>query len=373
MPLTLGLTGMDPATETALKAAFTDANARIGSPWQLVPEAEAGHVMVDMDSMYGPMSWLRLHAAGKQVIGLTTAQRTQTDFRLGRPFDSRSFSVLLRDVAAEAGVAVAESGETPVAEAVPAAGPAAAAAVAEVAAAASDAAPDEPVAPAAAEPEPPMPAPEPEPIAAAAAPAPTPVTAPAPAPAAAREPRLGDWLVPGALDRRVRYRSGDGTALLIDPSTRSYHGPASLKSLATGLGGTVQRADLEDIDDPAWASESAKAGDAQPLQRLQWLDALVAGNGELLPGHDPDGHYKLNKWPQTEREYPRHFRIATAMMKGPATLAEIAAASGMPVADVADFVNASLATGFADPVAETPPEPVEPARSTGLFGRLRGK
>src|SRR3546814_8331743 len=49
--------------------------------------------MVDMDSMYGPMSWLRLHAAGKQVIGLTTAQRTQTDFRLGRPFDSHSFSV----------------------------------------------------------------------------------------------------------------------------------------------------------------------------------------------------------------------------------------------------------------------------------------
>src|SRR3546814_6974842 len=88
---------MDPATETALKAAFTDANARIGSPWQLVPEAEAGHVMVDMDSMYGPMSWLRLHAAGKQVIGLTTAQRTQTDFRLGRPFDSHSFLVLLRD------------------------------------------------------------------------------------------------------------------------------------------------------------------------------------------------------------------------------------------------------------------------------------
>src|SRR3546814_13280092 len=92
-------------------------NARIGSPLQLVPEAEAGHVMVDMDSMYGPMSWLRLHAAGKQVIGLTTAQRTQTDFRLGRPFDSHSFSVLLRDVASEAGVAVAEAGETPVAAA----------------------------------------------------------------------------------------------------------------------------------------------------------------------------------------------------------------------------------------------------------------
>ncbi|MFC3717105.1 hypothetical protein ACFONC_13170 [Luteimonas soli] len=365
MSLTLGLTGMDPATETALKAAFTDANARIGSPWQLVPEAEAGHVMVDMDSMYGPMSWLRLHAAGKRVIGLTTAQRTQTDFRLGRPFDSHSFSVLLRDVASEAGVAVAEAGGTPIAAPPAAEAPP----VAEPAAAAPMAAPEEPVAPAVAEPEPVVPAPEPEPIVATAAPTPP----PAPPPAAARDPRLGDWLVPGVLDRRVRYRSSDGTALLIDPAARSYHGPASLKALAAGLAGTVQRTDFEDIDDAAWTGESAKAGAAQPLQRLQWLDALVAGNGELLPGYDPDGQYRLNKWPQTEREYPRHFRIATAMMKGPATLAEIAAASGMPEADVADFVNASLATGFADLVADTPPEPAEPAKSTGLFGRLRGK
>ena len=369
MSSTLGMTGMDPATEGSLKAAFDQANARLQGRWRLAPEAEADYVAVDMDSMYGPMSWLRLHAAGKRVIGLTTAQRTQTDFRLGRPFDSHSFSVLLREVAAEAGVAVEEAGRTPAAApAVAEAGAAAAAAPA----AAPETPPGEPPASAVAEPEPPKPAPAPEPAPTAAT-APAPKPDPAPPPAIAREPRLGDWLLPGALDRRVRYRTGDGTALLIDPSARSYHGPASLKSLAAGLADKVQRTDFEDIDDAAWASESARAGDAQPLQRLQWLDALVAGKGELLPGHDPDGRYKLNKWPQTEREYPRHFRIATAMMKGPATLAEIAAASGMPVADVADFVNASLATGFADLVAETPPEPAEPVKSTGLFGRLRGK
>src|SRR3546814_1958105 len=113
-------------------------------------------------------------------------------------------------------------------------------------------------------------------------------------------------------------------SLLIDPSARSYHGPAALKSLAAGLKGTVQRTDFEDIDDAAWASESAKAGEAQPLQSLLWLDALVAGSGELLHGYDPDGCYKLNKWPQTEREYPRQLRIDTAMMKGQATLEEMA-------------------------------------------------
>ena len=117
MPLTLGMTGMDPATETALKAAFSDANARLDGMWQLLPESQAGHVMVDMDSMYGPMSWLRLHAAGKRVIGLTTAPRTQTDFRLGRPFDSESVASLLREIAAGQGHAPVASPPAPVAAA----------------------------------------------------------------------------------------------------------------------------------------------------------------------------------------------------------------------------------------------------------------
>ena len=394
MPLTLGLTGMDPATETALKAAFIHANARIGSLWQLVPETEAEHIMVDMDSMYGPMSWLRLHAAGKHVIGLTTAPRSQTDFRLGRPFDSDSFSTLLRDVAAQAGVSVPEAASDS----------------APRAAAAADLAP-----PAASSPPSPAPQPAPSPpaasptervpgtpavtqtasdatddpapaieerapdsaapVATAAAPvaAAPPATESAPQPAAPRERRLGDWLAPGALERRVRYRSGDGVVLLIDPSNRSYHGPAALKPLAPAFASVVQREDFADVDDADWSRESTAAGAAQPLQRLQWLDALLAGKGALLPGHDPDGRYRLNKWPQTEREYPKHFRIATAMMKGPATVRELADASGMPVSDVADFINASLATGFADLAPDEPVEPIEATKPTGLFGRLRGK
>ena len=74
MSLTLGLTGMDQATETALKAAFGEVNERSGR-WKMVGEGDADYVIVDMDSMYGPMSWLRLHAAGKRVIGLTSAMR----------------------------------------------------------------------------------------------------------------------------------------------------------------------------------------------------------------------------------------------------------------------------------------------------------
>ena len=60
-------------------------------------------------------------------------------------------------------------------------------------------------------------------------------------------------------------------------------------------------------------------------------------------------------------------------MKGPATLEEMASASGVPLADVADFVNASLVTGYAEVVPDVVPEPAETQKSGGLFGRLRGK
>ena len=385
MSLTLGLTGMDPATEAALKAAFADANARLGDRWRLVSEAEADHVVVDMDSMYGPMSWLRLHAAGKHVIGLTSSPRTQTDFRLGRPFDSQQVGQLLADIAGSLGGGTTEAPA-------PAPGP-------------ETAAPEEPFATeasalAAAVPSGATPAPEPRdqlpeetpaavdveqapPVEADVAmpasaedaavppapPAPPPVAAPPPP----RERGFGDWLAPGGLTRRVRYRRPSGPTLLIDPVAQVWHGPTPLKPITAYFDGAVDAGDFEPVDDASWATDAQAAGPAQPLSRLHWLGGLLAGSGELLPGYDPEGRYALTKWPQTEREFPRHFRIATAMMKGPATLAEIASASGVPVADVTDFVNANLATGFAEFVPEAPPAPAEPAKPSGLFGRLRNR
>ncbi|QDW67377.1 TrmB family transcriptional regulator [Luteimonas granuli] len=329
MSLTLGLTGMDPATEAAFKATFADANARLGGRWSLVPDADAVHVVVDMDSMYGPMSWLRLHAAGRQVIGLTSASRAQTDYRLGRPFDTGQLVELLTGIARDAGVTL-QADDTPQQET----------------ATVEDAGIDAPA----------EPLPEPE-----------------PAPPAVTERTLAAWLEPGVLHGQVRYARGGAPTLLIDTGAESWHGPATLKSLAACFEGAVEASDFEPLDATAWAREAAEAGPAQPLSRLRWFGGLLAGGGELLPGFEPDDRFQLHKWPQTEREYPRHFRIATQMMKGPATVGEIAAASGVPEADVADFINANLATGFAEPVPETPSTPEEPAKARGLLGRLRNR
>jgi len=62
------------------------------------------------------------------------------------------------------------------------------------------------------------------------------------------------------------------------------------------------------------------------------------------------------------------------MMKGPATVAEIAEACGVAKEDVADFVNANLATGYAEHALPPAPEPDAPApKPGGLFGRIRGR
>ena len=373
MTQSIGITGMDPQTGAALTMALEQANIQLGGAWRIVGDQDADYVFVDMDSMYGPMSWIRLHAAGKRVIGVTSASRSQTDFHLAKPFDARSVEALLQDMTQAPATSEESAFEQEAATAafeIPE--PVVVPASATPAPAPTDQLPEEIVSPIDEERAPAMV----EPVVAIPTSAPTPPEpAPTPVPAEAasgREPTFVDWLAPGKLSGRFRYQRGNGPLLLIDADTRQYHGPAALKSLADTVSGTVQRQDFAPVSAANWHDEAKAAGEAQPLARLQWYAGLVAGHGMLLPGYDPLAKYRLGKWPQTEREFPKHFRIATVMMKAPATLAEIAEASGVPAAEVTDFVNANLATGYAEPWQESAPEP-EPQKPGGLFGRLRGR
>ena len=201
MSLTIGLAGMDPATEAALKAALMEANERLAGRWQLLPETQADHIVVDMDSMYGPMSWLRLHASGKRVVGLTSAMRTQTDFRLGRPFSADSLTALLEEIAGGgAGGTPTATGEAAANAPAAAQVPVAAAPAAQGAQAAEEAV-DE-VAPAVAAADIPEAVPAPAPT-----PAPAPEPDPEPQPAAAPTTLFG-WLASGSLGGRKHHRVG---------------------------------------------------------------------------------------------------------------------------------------------------------------------
>lgn len=360
MALTLGTTGMDRAIEAEVAAAFKIANAETGKRWTFVEGDAADYVIIDMDSLYGPMSWMRLHSAGRKVIALTSTDRQQTDYRLPRPLNATDLAVLLSEIA----------GDAPAEPPAPAAAPAPLEPLEPLEAIQATVA-SQPAAEAAAEPAPeptpaaePTPEPEPEP---ALAPPPTAdaieSVAAAPAPPATRT--LQRWLATGALRQRVRLQCGDAPALLIDPAAGHWHGPATLKPLAPCFAGELLESDFATPDAADWDAEAAALGPAQPLQRLQWL-------GGLLSGAATEGQYLLKKWPQTEREYPKHFRIATVMMKGPAGVAEIAEASGVSAQEVVDFINANLATGYAEPAVEPPPSAPASPRTTGLFGRIRG-
>ena len=365
MALTLGTTGMDSTTEADVRTAFNAANKATGHHWVLANEDSADFVVVDMDSLYGPMSWIRLHAAGRKVIGLTAMERTQADYRLSRPIDPSHFSALLGELA---GQAPRKATRAPIAPAP---------AISTPAPAPSDQLPDalalpDDVVDIRPEESPAM-ATSPA-VAAALEPTPEPEVPPEPQAQLPPDRPLASWLASNGLERRVRLQRGDAPVLLIDPRGKVYHGPMTLKSLTSYFEGTLLIGDFETPDAATWETEAASLGAAQPLARLQWLGGLLGGSGQLDPALDSNGKYRLTKWPQTEREYPKHFRIATAMMKAPSTLDEVATASGVDRAEVADFINANLATGYAEPVLPPVPGPDQPGRSSGgLFGRMLGR
>ncbi len=323
-------TGMEPEEREQLHALFNAANAATGNGFKLSDERSADVLVVDIDSIYGQMTWLRARQNEHTVIPLSAGSRSEPGLTLARPVSEAALTELMRTLLADAPPAKRSAPTAPVAA--PAAAPAPAPAKAAV----------ESV-PVGAQPTPPSP----------------------------RAPRLGDYLIPGALSQPARIVRAGAEPLVLDPETRVYFGPGSLKALLPFCQGDMPARELQPLDAAAFA-EVVKKGGAQPMARLRWLFALVSGEGQLAEGYAMDERFSLSKWPQIEREFPKHFRIATAMMKGPATIAEIAETSTAPIAEVIDFVNANLASGFAQVERVPEPEP-EQAGKGGLFDRLRGK
>lgn len=328
--------GLSRDEQGQVEAAFREANA--GQRWQLASESEAAVVVVDMDSMYGQMSLMKALSNGKVVVALTAGGRVDTDYRLDRPVTAAGIARLLADIGAATPAAPAP--EAP-ADAAPTPAPVAVA---------------EPVA---------APAPAPVP-----APQPEPEPAPAAAPAPPADPRLADFLRPGVLAGPVRVQLEGAPPLVIDPAGQVYLSGQALKPLAPYATADIRESDLAPVDPGQLPALASELGGSHPLSRLAWLLALAGHGGQLAPGHGLNDRYKLLKWPQTEREFPRHFRIATVMMKGPALLTEIAELSGVPLPEVCDYVNAALAAGVAEAEQTAPSEP-EAAKGGGLLGRFR--
>jgi hypothetical protein len=384
---TITLSGLAEADAARFRAALESLPP---NSWRLVDGQAAYLMVVDIDTVWGHMDWLRATASDQRVVAYTERDEVRDcEWLLTKPLQPEALADLLDQVA---GAAAQHTGE----RAANATSPAAVAAPAPVAAdtrvadmpmeisatepvhvieavEATQAADTVEAIDAAASlpprtpgngidrPRPVIPEPTADTVATTATPAVMePAGTPPPAPAT-----LGARLLAGGIERPLRIEGSDGIVLQLDPEHGGYYGPLTLKSLQPLL--SLQADAAQPLDEAALAR--ARLAPALPLTRLLWFAALCATPGRLADGLDPSVPYRLTRWPQIEREFPRHFRIATTMMKQPGTLEAVAAAANAPIGDVADFINAYCMAGYV--AAETPAAENAGEASTGMLSRLR--
>lgn len=342
---TIALSGLSDTDAAMFEAAL---NALPDNTWELVDGSDAHLLVVDIDTVWGHMDWLRATANGQHVAAYTKDGNVRhCDLVLTKPLRTRDLAELLEGIA---------SGQSQ----------------SKAAPAAARPAPARP-APAKAKPVP-APAAErmPAPVVQQTAAAPVAVKA---APVLPPEPAkplppmtLGESLLSDKLAVACSMQGSDGTLLQLDPERGGYTGPTTLKPLKALLGMPMNQAKPLQPD----AVDNMRKAPALPLTRLLWFAALSATPGELAPSLDSHARYHLARWPQIEREFPRHFRIATAMMKGPGTIGDIASLANAPVADVADFISAYSVAGYV--ICENTSDTVEDATvesNNGMLSRLR--
>jgi hypothetical protein len=295
------------------------------------------------------MDWLKAQGSGRLVAALTATPESY-DFAVRTPVDATGLVETLNRVGARlAGEPVAAPTH---ANAGPAAVEPAQAAAAKPAASAS-ARSATPVQASVASPAPPPRAPQ-----APASPAYTHVEH-------GRTLHLGDLLGANSpFPGRLHLQASGLPDLFIDTHEQTWRSAGNLKAITPWCTRTIGHGEIQ-VTGEADYTKQAGSLPTQPVSRLKWLLHLVRNEGLLEAALDPRGLYKLSRWPQSEREFPKHFRIATVMLKQAATVDDIAAQSGASAADVANFINAYNAVGYIE--SETPTE----ARGGGLFGRAK--
>ncbi len=347
---------------------------RLDTRWRQGDHASADLLVIDADSVYGHMDWLKAASSGRLIAAYTKSPESYESYlSLRHPVVAADLVALLNRVGAQ----LSGASDTPNPPQVSAKAPDAsnttesqirtsAEAVALVAAARAASEPAAPKSQPAA-PQPATPKIE-TPQSAAATHAQAPAAGPAQTPAR-RGIHLLDLLeLDAPLKGKLRLSADGLPTLLLDPGERMWHSPSSLKALSAWCIRTLTADDVHHADDLDFAKE-VETMPGHPYARLQWLIHFVRGDGQLAPNLNAKARYKLSRWPQSEREFPKHFRIATIMLKQAGTLDEIAELGGATTADVANFINAYHALGYIE--QEHADNMPEDARRGGLFGMGR--
>ncbi|RAP59169.1 hypothetical protein [Oleiagrimonas sp. MCCC 1A03011] len=350
----IALSGLSEADAKQVLAALE--SPKLGK-WNLSEGGNSDLLIVDVDSVWGHMDWLRAVAEDRLCAAYTEQPSMRDcDLLLQKPFDGDKLIQMLLDI---------QNNVAPSKSDAPATSPAPQRS--ESTAPRAEAKPSAPEAAPKAEPAP-KPAEKPTPVATKpATPTPAPETVQSAPAEPARNETLGSMLLDGAMTHTALIEGNAGDAkLAIDPANNIYRAPPQLKTIEKLLDVPASRIRSVSSDD----AEVQHAGPEQPIVRLLWFAALCASHGKLAPHLDPSASWRLTRWPQIEREFPRHFRIATAMMKQPATLEAIAEAAKSPVEDVAAFINAYYVAGYVAPDGDS--DTGDAVNSTSsVLGRLR--
>jgi hypothetical protein len=331
--------------------------------WEWTGNAvNADVVLIDVDSLYGHMDWLKAQSQGRKMICLTASSMGEQDVVIARPI---SVGGIKHALALSAGDDLGSGGVKPAANNAPIPTvPQRARVTGEQAVVPTTASRSEaPVPRRATGEQPAFTAARPAataPIAAAAVapaarvtgqqrvvPAATPPASAVAEPAQLRPvaSTLADFLLGDELDQPAMIARAGLPALVVDPVNDRYYGGLTLKPLLPYCQGRIERGEWKPVAEKDLAALRS-GGSGLPLSRLLWLYTLGTSNGvALLPGLDTNARFKLLKWPQIEREFPKHFRIATAMMKAPSLLTEVSDFAGATLSEVIDFVNAYGAIG----------------------------
>ncbi len=345
--LTVCIAGAEADVTARFATMLEEQNHRLDARWQPANHASADLLVIDADSLYGHMDWLKASATGRLVASWSSAPETGDEqLRLHKPIIADDLVALLNRVGAQL-TGSSPSRSEPEQAAEPARPPA-------------EHAPP----PKAAEPLRAVPAH----VAAESVAAPLAAHGPSAVPPP-RGMRLTDLLeVDSPLKGRLRLAADGLPTLFLDPHHRNWHAESTLKTLSVWCTRALSSLDVQSAEDAQFPTATAKMP-GQPYARLKWLAHLVNGEGRLDPGLDVNARYKLARWPQSEREFPKHFRIATMMLKQASTLDEIAAQAGATIAEVVDFINAYHAIGYIE--QDQPESAQEDTRRSGLFGRTR--
>jgi hypothetical protein len=344
---TIAITGASEQDAARIASLVEKHRGKLSTPWENGEAAHADLLVVDIESMYGQMDWLRARSRGRLVVAYTSAaEPVEPEFSLRKPVISSDLVALLNRISENMGSGKIEAAPMRPANAESyeaASAPQPVVRLTDRKSAANGA--------------------ENKPVAAV-------VEAPAEIKVAHPETHRVDELltVLDANDGPVRLVHEGLPSIIIDPARQRWYAGVALKALWDWAKLPLRRSELIHLN----ATEFAAAIEilpAQPYSRLTWFAHLARSEGQLDAGLPADGRYRLTRWPQVEREFPKHFRIATAMMSGSGTIEDIAAQSKAGATDVIEFINAYNALGYVECEAQLPV--TSPGDRSGLLERVR--